>query len=127
MLLGPGAVYQSRLGSGVTCLNSVVIKSSGLEKDVPQRESGSEVAAQPARGTQCVMRAMKTRRNKDMASKPSVAEPRVRMGHAAEQPEAEDKERKLHGGNPDSEADNNQPYVGDGVFEDVRTVVGPEG
>jgi hypothetical protein len=49
------------------------------------------------------------------------------MGHAAEQPEAEDKERKLHGGNADSEADNNQPYIGDGVFEDVRAVVGPEG
>jgi hypothetical protein len=103
------------------------VKLCGAEEDVPQGESSAEVAAATTGGTQSVVGSMETWRDEDMVAEPSVADACVGVRHAAEEPEAKDEEWELERGHADDEADADEPDVGDGVFEDVRSVIGPEG
>ena len=73
------------------------------------------------------MRAMELRGDEYVLPQPSIADPRVRVGYAAEKAEAKDEKRKLHRGHADDQAHIDEPHIGDGVFEHVRPVVGPEG
>jgi len=97
------------------------------EEDVPQGEGCAEVAASPAGGTQGVMGSMEAWRDEDVVSEPAIADAGVRMRHAAEETEPEDEEWELERRRADGEGDSDEPDVGDGVFENVRSVVGPEG
>ena len=62
-----------------------------------------------------------------MLPEPSIADPRVGVGYAAEKPEAKDEKGKLHRGHPDNQAHKDEPHIGDGVFKNMRPVIGPEG
>ena len=62
-----------------------------------------------------------------MFAKPSIAGPRVRVRHTAEEPDAKDKERKLHRGHTDDQRHSDEPQIGDGVFKNMGSVIGPKG
>ena len=62
-----------------------------------------------------------------MAPDPSIAESGICVGDAAQKPEAKDEEWELHRRHADGKAHDDQPHIGDSVFEDVRPVIRPEG
>src|ERR1700733_15345807 len=73
------------------------------------------------------MRAMELRRDEYVLAEPSITYPGVRMGDAAEKPEAKNEEGKLHRGHPNDQPHSDQPHIGDGVFKNMRPVIRPEG
>ena len=66
-----------------------------------------------------MMRTMELGRDEYVLPEPSIANPRVGVGHAAEKPEAKDEKGKLHCGHADDEAHKDEPHIGDGVFKNV--------
>src|SRR3977135_2198691 len=72
------------------------------------------------------MRSMKARRDEDVITEVAIADAGVRVRHAAEETETKDEEWELERRHADGEGDGDQPDVGDGIFEDVRSVIGPE-
>jgi hypothetical protein len=73
------------------------------------------------------MGAMKLRGDEEVLPEPSIANPCVRVGYAAEKAETKNEEGKLHRGHPDGQPHSDEPNIRDGVFQNMRPVIGPKG
>jgi hypothetical protein len=60
-----------------------------------------------------MMRAMELGGDEYMLPEPSIADSGVRVGYAAEKPEAKNEEGKLHRRHPDGQPHSDKPHIGD--------------